>query len=406
MSKSPERERKKSPRIVTATPVTVRKVNRAIVLNLIRSHQPISRASLARHTGIHRSNVSMIAEELIQEGLVDETLANPKGRGRVPYLLTLNPASLHIIGVNVRVTETQVVLGQFDGEMVHLFSFETPPRPEVFVAELTRRLEEVVKGERRGVGKSVRKMVVSIPGMVNSNRQLWVPALPGFSAFPLGEELQKHTGFATSIINNATLAAAAEMWLETGSRQPVQNFVFVVIGDAGVGSGLVLNGSLYRGHDGMFAGEFGHMVVSGENMQCPCGRQGCWQLFIADRATWRRYDPQGMFDQVKFDEMMERAQLGDDAALKAIRETARYIALGLSNVCLALNPEAIIIGGRITKAWDIVKAEIDKTVHATYLGVEIRPARLPLNELFLRGTINIGLEHFFAGPELGVLSKN
>jgi predicted NBD/HSP70 family sugar kinase/chromosome segregation and condensation protein ScpB len=406
VSEKADRQRKKSQRIITATPVTVRKVNRAIVLNLIRLHQPISRASLSRQTGIHRSNVSMIVEELLEEGLVHETLANPQGRGRVPFLLTLNPTSLHVIGVNLRVTETQVVLGQFNGEMVSLFSFPTPPRPEVFVAELKQHLENAFGGAHRAILKSIRKMVVSIPGMINSKKQLWVPALPGFSAFPLKAELERQTGFSASIANNAILGAAAEMWLgdKAGSRS--RNFVFVVIGDAGVGTGLVLNRKLYRGHNNTFAGEFGHMIVSADNMQCPCGRQGCWQLYVSDHATWRRYDPQAKFDRAKFNEMIDRAELGEDAALKAIRETARYLALGLSNICLALNPEMIVVGGAITKIWNIVKGEIDKTIHAPYLDVNIRPAQQPLDELFLRGAVTLGLEQFFAAPELGLVSKH
>jgi predicted NBD/HSP70 family sugar kinase len=248
-------------------------------------------------------------------------------------------------------------------------------------------------------------MVISIPGMVNSKKQLWVPALPGFSAFPLKEELEHKTGFSTSISNNATLAAAAEMWLGDRDGTRSRNFVFVVIGDAGVGTGLVLHRRLYRGHNSTFAGEFGHMVVSAENLQCPCGRQGCWQLYVSDHATWRRYDPQVKFERADFNEMIASTAHGNEAAVKAIRETARYLALGLSNICLALNPEMIVVGGAITGAWDIVKDEIDKTIHAAYLDVTIRPAQLRLDELFLRGAVSVGLEQFFAGPELGMISK-
>ena len=124
----------------TATPQTIRHVNRSILLNLIRLHQPVSRAELSRITGMHRSNISVIVEELIAEGLLREERAKPVGRGRVPFFLYVSEDSVYVLGVNLRVSETTIALGQLSGKIEKFTSFDTPKDPELFVQMLDREI--------------------------------------------------------------------------------------------------------------------------------------------------------------------------------------------------------------------------------------------------------------------------
>src|ERR1700694_5569964 len=128
-----------------ATSETARHINRRIVLNLIRSHQPISRADLARHSGLQRSTVSVIAEQLIAERWVTEGANGHAARGRRPRFLHLNKERVGIIGINIRPATTTVALADLDAQFVAQESLPTAPNPAQFIAELVPRIANLIK---------------------------------------------------------------------------------------------------------------------------------------------------------------------------------------------------------------------------------------------------------------------
>jgi hypothetical protein len=122
-----------------ATSETARDINRRIVLNLIRRHQPISRAELARHSGLQRSTVSAITEQLIGERWVTEGAIGHSRRGRRPRFLNLNEQRVGIVGINVRPAVTTLALANLDAQFFEQQSLTTHRDPELFVAELQSR---------------------------------------------------------------------------------------------------------------------------------------------------------------------------------------------------------------------------------------------------------------------------
>ena len=148
----------------TATPATVRQVNRAILLNLIRTHQPVSRIQLSALTGIYRSNVSFIVEELVQEGLVREERGKPQGRGRVPMFLSLDPDGFRVAGISIRAGETVAALADLTGRILESTAFRTPKSPEVWVEHFQASLERLRSSSSRKPG-DIHHICVSVPGM-------------------------------------------------------------------------------------------------------------------------------------------------------------------------------------------------------------------------------------------------
>src|ERR1700716_3372630 len=128
-----------------ATSETARHINRRIVLNLIRSQQPISRADLARHSGLQRSTVSVIAEQLIEERWVTEGANGHTARGRRPRFLHLNKERVGIIGVNIRSATTTVALPDLDANFVAQESLPTAPDPKRFIDDLVPRLRNLMR---------------------------------------------------------------------------------------------------------------------------------------------------------------------------------------------------------------------------------------------------------------------
>ena len=175
-----------------ATSVTARDINRRIMLNLIRRHQPVSRADLARHSGLQRSTVSVIAEQLIKENWVTEGASGHAPRGRRPIFLHLNQERVGIIGIDVRPAQTMIALANLDAHFLAQESLPTAQNPEQFIAELTSRLGNLIKAHPEisyeGIG-------VSLPGRIDTQSQklIFAPNL-GWSDLDLKTPLEAATG--------------------------------------------------------------------------------------------------------------------------------------------------------------------------------------------------------------------
>ncbi len=377
-----------------ATPVSVREVNRSIVLGLIRLHQPVSRADLSRRTGIFRGNVSIIVDDLVKEGIVTERPGSLQGRGRSPVLLSLNESSRMVLGICVRKLTTSLGLAGISGRIHQSWTFPTPPDPKMLVNRIADAL--------RGLKQMPQELGIAVPGLVNSEtrRISWIPALPNYSEFSLAEELELRTGLGVVLDNDCNLGALSEMWLN--DAQEKADLIFLNIGGVGVGGGVVLGGQIYRGHDSNFAGEFGHMIVDASGSQCSCGRSGCWELYVSNHATWHRYRPRTAFESARFGELIQAAQAGDVRALNAVRETAHWLAVGVSNIAYALNPATIVVAGEITSLWKLIEDEVSSMLSRNRFGVRIRPARLRAEQSLVHGAACLALSNLFNMPLLGI----
>src|ERR1700733_2416407 len=189
---------------------TARDINRRIVLNLVRKHQPVSRAGLARHSGLHRSTVSAIAEQLIAEEWVTECAIGQLPRGRKPTFLNLNGKRAGIIGVDIRPVTTTFALASIDTTFLVQESMPTGDDPVEFVARLTRRLCDLIKAHPKMVYEGIG---ISLPGRVDSSSQqlAFAPNL-GWSGLDLKAPLEKATGLPVELENAANACALAEYW--------------------------------------------------------------------------------------------------------------------------------------------------------------------------------------------------
>jgi len=388
---------------------TARDINRSIVLNLIRGHQPISRADLARHSGLQRSTVSVIAEQLIEERWVTEGANGVTPRGRRPTFLHLNKGRIGIIGVNIRPALTTVALADLDANFVSQESLPTGPNPQKFIGELAPRLLNLIKMHPEitceGIG-------VSLPGRVDlaSQRLVFAPNL-GWSDFDLKTALEKATGLAVELENAANSCALAEIWFGK-QAVGVRNLVAVTVSE-GIGVGLILNHQLLRGSNGM-AGEFGHTTIVPDGLQCRCGNRGCWELYASSSAAVRYYvqsssparsgrkGVQRAETGPTFDDLLRLTEQGDPKAKEAITQMADYLGRGIALLVTGLAPDVIVVVGEITRAWNQIGSVIDEAVkrHSfTPAGTRVVPAD-PSSQPRLRGTIALVLQKHFGAPSV------
>jgi predicted NBD/HSP70 family sugar kinase/biotin operon repressor len=381
----------------------MRDINRSILLNLIRTHQPVSRADLAVLTGMYRSTISDIVKELLEAGLLVEELGKPEGRGRVPVLLSLNDRGFEVIAVSVRPEQTDVALAGLTGKLGKTISFPTPAHPKQMLAQLERAIRRLKRAGGRP--RTIHQIGVSMPGLVDSDsgRILLSSHLPGYAGYNLAAGVTERTGIETAVGNDAKLGALAELSSETSGQEAARDFVFLEIGMEGVGGGVVTNGELRRGSHATLAPEFGHMVVQANGPMCGCGRRGCWELYVSDRATVLRWSPSADPRDPQIHEQFWKAvSKGEPQAIRSLRETARFLGIGLGNIVCTLDPVAIVIAGRVCGAWDLVLPILQKALPPAGVEIPLRRARLNSDELCLQGAILLGLSRAFRQPSLGI----
>jgi predicted NBD/HSP70 family sugar kinase len=390
-----------------ATSETARDINRRIVLNLIRNHQPISRADLARHSGLQRSTVSVITEKLIEEDWVKEGASGHAPRGRRPRFLHLNRERVGIIGVNVRPATTTIGLADLDANFVAQESLPTADDPQRFIADLAPRLRNLIEMRPEisceGIG-------VSLPGRVDldSQRLVFAPNL-GWGLIDLKTSLEEATGLPVELENAANACALAEFWFGP-RREGVRNLVAVTVSE-GIGTGLILNDQLTRGSTGM-TGEFGHITVVEDGLECKCGNRGCWEVYASNSAAIRYYSSSSSTARngktaakspaaaPVFDDILRLAEQGDPKAVDAINQVARYLGIGVALLVTGLAPDVIVVVGEITRAWNRVGPIINAIVKSrsfTHAPTRVVPTD-PAGDPRLRGTIALVLQKHFGAP--------
>ncbi|MET0624564.1 MAG: ROK family transcriptional regulator [Pyrinomonadaceae bacterium] len=339
---------------------TIRDINRQFVLNYIRDREPISRAEIARSTELQRSTVSTIVEELKDEGLIEEIGAGASTGGRRPTLLRLRAAGATAIGIDVTPSSTTIATSDLVGRILSRESFENSPRPEELAAQVIERLREIAAREHQG---TIAGVGVSLPGLVDTGhgRAIYIPYFR-WRDWPIAEEIERATGLKARVDNDANAAALAELWFGRPEVSESRDFIIALVAE-GIGTGIVFDGQIYRGERGA-AGEFGHMIVAqNAPVACSCGNRDCWEAFASERAAAARYlSNSGGTTPVAFAEVVERALGGEQAAIDALTETAHYLGIGISNLIVGLSPEAVVVGGQITRAWPIIAPSLEETI--------------------------------------------
>lgn len=393
-----------------ATRSTSREINRQIVLNLVREHQPISRADVARQMGVPRGTAASLVNELLSEGAIVEGPVLDSPRGRKPVMLYVRTEDRLVIAVDVRSSRTYLMLTDLAANALWDDSFETPPSPGLLIEELGSRIARIrtshaARGEIEGVG-------VAVSGMVDDGGTLLYAPQLGWRKVAIRDELAAATGLTVQVENASNACALAHMWLGRDSAGSTADFAYLNVSD-GVGVGLVLGGQLVRGK-GHTAGEFGHIPIDSRGPTCLCGSVGCWEIFTSNLSTLARYlgrEPSAEESrrllaqrEVSIGHVIARARAGDAMARAAVQETGRYLGIGLGIMVNTLNPARIIVGGEICGAWELIRGELEGAVAARALTPEAQRTPIIPEQMSdrprLRGAIALVAAPFFAAPQV------
>lgn len=391
-----------------ATSETARNINRRIILDLIRTRQPVSRADLARLSGLQRSTVSLITEQLLTEQWITQGGLGHLPRGRKPRFLHLNVERAGIIGVNVRPTITTIALANLNAQFVAHESFQTHGDADVFIKDLTERVRSFIRLHPETYFEGIG---VSMPGRVDSisKKLVFAPNL-GWHDVDLQTPLERATGLLVEIENAANACALAEIWFDRRS-DGIQDLIAVTVSE-GIGTGIITNGQLMRGASGV-AGEFGHVSINESGPLCRCGNRGCWEVYASNTAAINEYvkatsgsssrKQNDQFDVNKpsFDDILHLSEQSDAKAIETIERMGHYLGVGLAMLIGGMAPSMIVLIGEVTRCWKriepIIKNVLEAKLQKSALLTRIVPAEDNLQPR-LRGSMALILQKHFGAP--------
>ena len=381
---------------------TIRSINRSRILDLIRIGQPVSRAELARRTGLQRSSVSTIVNELLRNQWVTEGERQVLPRGRQPLALRLNRQRSRILGINVRPRRTDLAIADFNLGLEGQESWPTPAEPESFLRQLIPRIQRLQASPRH---HQIESIGISVPGRVDAGNHIIVfaPNL-GWRQVDLKTPLEAACNVPVYIENAANACALAEVW--EGPHAGAQNLVVVTVSE-GIGTGVIANGCLVRGASGA-AGEFGHICLAGDGPACGCGGRGCWETLASNSAALRYYrqpanghagparEPRRA-GAGEFPALLLQFAQGEARATQALERMARYLGQGMAMLTHCLAPACIVVVGEITQAWQALGPIIEHEA-AALARVHNPPRIVPSDEgrqPRLRGSVAMVLHRYF-----------
>ncbi len=360
----------------TGDQALVREINLSIILNTLRDHSRMSRATLAAVTGLNKTTVSSLVQQLIDAHFVTEAgIKKTEDTGRPGMMLELNPQAGCIIGAEIGVDFISVLVTDFAVSPIWRREVHTDPRAaQATIIERTLDLIREAVAHTDGRCREVLGLGLGVPGLVDmsTGTLLFAPNLR-WRNVPLKQILEGNFNFLVHVDNEANMATLGESYF--GVARGARSVLYASAG-VGLGGGIVLEGRVLSGAGG-FAGEVGHMTLVPDGELCNCGNKGCWETVASQGAVFRRIKEgvasgadtllldytKGNLDEITIPMVVQAAQQGDMLALEALEEVAVYLGIGLANLINALNPETVVFGGILSHAKDFLLPTITRVIN-------------------------------------------
>ena len=383
--------------------------NSRLILNTIYNQREISRADIARMTGLTRSTVSEIVFDLIAEGLIEKIGQGQSSGGKPPILLGINEESYDILGMDLASGEFRGAVISLRGKIKHrqCVSVEGLSGEDALtvVHELIDKLLENAKNTVLGIG-------IGAPGLMNPEDGIVINAVNlEWHDLPLGQILSDRYELPVSIANDCQVSALAECLF---GDHDVTNLVVLKIG-RGVGAGVVLNRVLYHG-EGFGAGEIGHVQVENNGLLCNCGNYGCLETKVSSRAIRQitkrvvqehpdsmLYQKMGQQKDISVEDIIQAYQGGDVYVVDIVEGIAQDLTKALSFLVSVLNIEQIVIAGSVSGFGQGLVDLLSQKLHGTVLTPLSEKTGIALSSLG-SNIVVLGGAAIILQQELGIVS--
>ena len=351
-----------------ATHQQMRTFNQQLVLRALHDHSPLSRADLARLTGLTRTSVGDLVGTLIDDGLIEEVGRGQSTGGKSPILLRVAPDGRHLIGLDLGEAFSGAVVN-LRGEILRSIRLPLDGRNGDAAVELVFQLVDALRAADRspllGIG-------IGAPGVIDTSTGTvrWSVNL-NWADLPLGQLLEQRYGVPVVVANDSHAAALAEL---TFFRRPRPNNLIVIKVGRGVGAGIILNGQLFQG-DGYGAGEFGHVSMGGTDAPCRCGRVGCLETMASMRAL---VDAASAVEPSITDEsgLVTAFLAGVTAIRRIVLDAARELGVAIGWLIGVLNVRYVLLVGPVAAFGEDWLSEVQGSARSSVLALLARDTQI------------------------------
>ena len=352
-----------------ATHQQTRTFNQQLLLRALHDHSPLSRADLARLTGLTRTSVGDLVGTLIDDGLIEEVGRGRSSGGKSPILLRVAPDGRHLIGLDLGEAEFSGAVVNLRGEILRSIHLPLEGRDGDAAVELVIQLVDALRADDRspllGIG-------IGAPGIIDTSTGTvrWSVNL-NWADLRLGPLLEQRYYVPVVVANDSHAAAVAEL---TFFRRPRPNNLIVIKVGRGVGAGIILNGQLFQG-DGFGAGEFGHVSLGSADAPCRCGRKGCLETMTSMRAL---VDAAGAVEPSITDESgLVAAFLADVTDVRRmVLGAARELGVAIGWLIGVLNVRHVLLVGPVAEFGDDWLDEVRRSARESVLALLARDTQI------------------------------
>ena len=344
--------------------------NEAALLDIIRRRGPISRAELAKLSGLTPPTVTTIAARLERLQLIEKDRIGESSGGRRPLLLKINPDRERIVIIHIR---SYKMVGYLMDPALGIHYKHSSSIRGLTQQEVVDLLVEMVGECCKEAQSRVLAVGVVARGPVRAKEgiSVFAPNI-GWRNMPIKYILEERYRLPVFVENDAKALTNGEYYY--GTAKDAGNLLLLKVG-YGIGSALMFGGSLYRGVNNS-AGEVGHMTMDPAGPRCSCGKAGCLEALASESALVEFMLQalqegesslveeliEGDLKRLSAEEIYQAAQAGDALARSILKKVAHNLGVGIANMVNALNPELIVIGGGLAAAEEFIAAKVKATV--------------------------------------------
>ncbi len=323
------------------------------MLEFIRHVGPVSRAQIARDSGLSKPTVSQALSALERAKLVREAGRTSGGKGPTAILYAMNPRAGWVVGLDVGRDRVRAAIADLTGEILARRDEGARVRSARSLIEQLGDIAHALASEAGIRWKQVTVAVIGSPGVFEASRGQVALAhnLPGWGREGLAEVVQRELGTKVAFENDVNLATLGERW--RGLGKGVEDFVYLHVA-TGVGMGLVLNGQLFRGSTGA-AGEVGYLPLGNADPHgANARRRGALEGALGVEGVVALARAAGMRPPLNPRRIFDAARAGDARALGVVQSVAERIALAIAAIVPVVDPELVILGGGVGRNGDLL----------------------------------------------------
>jgi predicted NBD/HSP70 family sugar kinase len=343
------------------------------LLGLIRTGAAVTRAELARHTGLARSTVAQRVDALLAAGLVYDAGGSASTGGRPPTVLAFNHAAGVVLVADLGATHARIALTDLAGAPLaeRAADLDIARGPDEVLDWVSERFTELLQ-ETGHSAPEVRGIGIGVPGPVEfaSGRPFNPPIMPGWDGYSIPGWFAERYSAPVLVDNDVNIMARGEHWMHW---RDIEHLLLVKVG-TGIGCGIVAGGQIHHGARGA-AGDIGHIRATSEEIVCRCGNVGCLEAVAGGQALAERLAAEGA-DTENSRDVVQLVRSGDATAMRMVREAGRSLGEVLAGTVNFFNPAVIVIGGDIAEAQAQLIAGVREGIFSRSLALATRDLRI------------------------------